>query len=172
MRLAFERAREPAMKSDDPPARVSASSAAFTSTPTIAASSRSTSIDLGNCDFIGYQAGLGTVGNNFIGTAPRQPVVGLALVSVIEAVNRGDADVLWLSTGPGLLTRSLASYLAGGVAERLAATCILERHELMRAVAIHCASSYKLTERQLRRVFRQTSGQKIGEPAAQREAAG
>ena len=60
-----------------------------------------------------YLEEYGTLGNNFVGTAPRHPVIGLALDLAVEAVNRGDRDIMWLSTGPGLLTRAFVQTVAG-----------------------------------------------------------
>jgi hypothetical protein len=98
-------------------------------------------IDPGDCDLVLYQEDFGTVGNNFIGAVPRHPVISAALQAAMEAILRGDSDLLWLATGPGLLTRRLAGYLAGGGrSDRLR---VFDRHELHRAVAMHCASSYK-----------------------------
>ncbi|MBC4015472.1 hypothetical protein [Siccirubricoccus deserti] len=48
-----------------------------------------------------YQEDLGSIGNNLIGAAPGHPVVALALRLAVEGVNRGDADSVWLRTGPG-----------------------------------------------------------------------
>ncbi len=122
-----------------------------------------TTIDTGDCDLILYQEDYGTVGNNFLGATPRHPAIGLALAGAVGAVNRGDADVVWLATGPGLVTRSVARYLAEDLPERLARTRILERHELRPALAMHCASSYKLTGRHwIRSVFHRVPGRKAG----------
>jgi hypothetical protein len=97
-----------------------------------------------------YQEDLGTLGNNFIGAVPRHPVIGLALDLAVDAVNRGDNDLLWLSTGPGLLTRAFARTLAMSrlnASAWLDGIAVLDRSELYRAVAIHCFTGYKKTER-------------------------
>lgn len=62
--------------------------------------------------FIAYHEQFGTIGNNFIASAPGDPVVGRALTLVVEAMTRGDNDSIWLATGPGLLTRAFAAVLA------------------------------------------------------------
>ncbi len=101
-------------------------------------------------DFVVYQEEYGTLGNNFMVAAPLHPVIGLALQSAVEAINRGDEDLLWLATGPGLITRSFVqtvftSPLAlPGWLERSA---ILHRHDLARGVAVHCLAGYKNTKR-------------------------
>ena len=55
--------------------------------------------------FVAFQEDFGTLGNNFLGAPPNHSVICLALRLCTEAVNRGDTDFLWLSTGPGLLSR-------------------------------------------------------------------
>jgi tetratricopeptide (TPR) repeat protein len=104
-------------------------------------------VDPGGRDLILYQEDFGTVANNFIGAIPRHPAIGMALSSAIQAINRGDADLVWLATGPALMTRSLASYLAENPRERLSRTLILERHEIHSAIAIHCMAAYKHTRK-------------------------
>jgi mannosyltransferase OCH1-like enzyme len=104
-------------------------------------------IDPGDRGLIVYQEDLGTVANDFIGVAPGHPVIGHALGAAREAIERGDTDMLWLATGPGLLTRSLAAHLAGHRHERLKAMYVLERHDMFKAVAIHCAAAYKHTSK-------------------------
>ena len=96
-----------------------------------------------------YQEDHGTIGNNFIAVAPRHPVVVLALRLAVNAINRGDTDVVWLSTGPALLTRAFAQALAAGAVAAAALgteVLLLRRRELFRAVAIHCAAGYKHTK--------------------------
>ncbi len=96
-----------------------------------------------------YQEDHGTIGNNFIAVVPRHPVVTLALRLAVNAINRGDTDVVWLSTGPALLTRAFAQALAAGAvaAPTLGSeVLLLRRRELFRAVAIHCAAGYKQTK--------------------------
>ncbi len=97
-----------------------------------------------------YQEDFGSIGNNFIACVPRHPVVLLALRQAMASVARGDAETVWLSTGPALLTRALAQYLAargGDWRERLDRVAVLSRRALFRAVAIHCLTGYKSTER-------------------------
>jgi mannosyltransferase OCH1-like enzyme len=97
-----------------------------------------------------YQEDYGTVGNNVIGAVPQHPVIGLALDLAVSAINRGDADILWFSTGPGLLTRALARVLAGPqltLAAWLRRVQVLPRAAMHRAVAMHCQVAYKTTDR-------------------------
>ena len=94
-----------------------------------------------------HQEDWGTAGNNFIGAAPGHPVIEEALKNAIVSINRGDSDVVWLATGPGLLSRTLARYLAEGSAERFQRTLFLDLHELRRAVALHSTVAYKYSPR-------------------------
>ncbi len=116
-------------------------------------------IDPGGKDLILHQEDFGTAGNNFIAATPGHPVIEEALKSAIQAINRGDSDVVWLATGPGLLTRTFARYLAEGSAFRFHRTLFLDSHELRRAVALHSTVSYKYTPRHWSRsVFRRRHG--------------
>jgi tetratricopeptide (TPR) repeat protein len=99
---------------------------------------------------VGFQEEYGTLGNNFLAAAPLHPVIGLALELAVQAIDRGDDDMMWLATGPGLMTRAVARTLAMSSlrpAVWLERTRILDRHELECVVATHCAVGYKLTRR-------------------------
>lgn len=95
-----------------------------------------------------YQEDIGSVGNNFIACAPKNLVVGAAFDEAVRAVNQGKTEILWLATGPGLMTRMLGQALAeeGGL-EKLSRIRVLDRHEALAFAAMHCAASYKRTER-------------------------
>ena len=109
-----------------------------------------TTVARGSAGLVLYQEDYGTVGNNVIGASPQHPTIGLALELATSAVNRGDNDILWLSTGPGLLTRALAQTL---VSPRLTLSAwlrsirVLPRREMHRVVGMHCQVGYKTTER-------------------------
>jgi tetratricopeptide (TPR) repeat protein len=97
-----------------------------------------------------YQEDLGTLGNNFIAAVPQHKVIGRALDEAVASVAFGDGDMLWLGTGPGLLSRAFAQTLATSRLSWpgwLRHAAVLDRSELARAVAIHCFVGYKLTER-------------------------
>jgi tetratricopeptide (TPR) repeat protein len=97
-----------------------------------------------SADFVGYQESYGTIGVNFIGAAPGHPVIAPALDGAVTAVNRGDHDIAWLSTGPGLLTRAFAqSASKPNPGNWLKSAHVLELHELQRAVGVHCPARYK-----------------------------
>jgi tetratricopeptide (TPR) repeat protein len=155
---AFDRAKEAAMKADlfrlavlyhEGGYYIDADDRCLAPIPTI---------DPGDRSLIVYQEDLGTVANNFIGVVPHHPIIAAALSAARESIERGDTDMLWLATGPGLLTRCLAAHLAGHRLERLKSMYVLERHELFKAVAIHCAAAYKHTPKHWSR----TAFKKIG----------
>ena len=50
-----------------------------------------------------HQEDYGSIGNNFIAATPDHPVLIRALEMATIAIKRGDTDLVWLSTGPGLL---------------------------------------------------------------------
>ncbi|MGV3548657.1 tetratricopeptide repeat protein, partial [Rhizobium sp.] len=105
------------------------------------------SVVAGGFSFVGYQEDLGSVGNNFIAVAPRHPMISLALEAACTAILRGDGDMVWLSTGPGLLSRAFATWLSScpDLADALSETLLLERGELTAVCAPHCHASYKFT---------------------------
>jgi tetratricopeptide (TPR) repeat protein len=100
-------------------------------------------------NLIVYQEEFGSIGNNIIGAAPGHPVIGAALEEAALAIMRGDNDLVWLSTGPGLLTRCFARHLAqqSSFEVVLRQTLVLERHELYRVAALHCQAQYKHSHR-------------------------
>ncbi len=94
-----------------------------------------------------YQEDLGTIGNNFIATAPRHPLILKALQLSIQAINRGDSDITWLSTGPGMFTRAFAQSYAAGEQGLPGQTLVLSLHQLCPVIAIHCHCGYKKTKK-------------------------
>lgn len=92
----------------------------------------------------------GSTGNNFMAVSPRHPVVELALAKTVRAILRGDGESIWLSTGPGLLTRCAASYIAESESPLSLLNGdmrIIERHELKEICSPGCKASYKTTGR-------------------------
>lgn len=99
---------------------------------------------------VAAQEGRGSVGNNFLAAAPGHPLIGEALELAVTAMLRGDADTIWLSTGPGLLTRAVAAHLAASTEARAdlgRSLVVLERFELRRFCSPACKVAYKTTAR-------------------------
>jgi tetratricopeptide (TPR) repeat protein len=103
---------------------------------------------LNNATLAVHQENYGSIGNNFIAATPEHPVLVRALELAAAAMQRGDHDLVWLSTGPGLLTRAFALEWAaerpGGLLRR---TQVMDLGELQRVVGIHCPVLYKSTHR-------------------------
>lgn len=59
-----------------------------------------------------YQENLGSIGNNFLAAAPGHPLIAEALALATAAVLNGASEVVWLVTGPGLISRVVASAIA------------------------------------------------------------
>jgi len=95
-----------------------------------------------------YQENYGTLGNNFIGVMPRHPVIQRALEQATAAINRGDADMIWLLTGPGLLTRAFAQVAARDASFlQSPELLVMELWQMQRVVGLHCPAHYKRTNR-------------------------
>ncbi len=98
--------------------------------------------------FVSYQEEYGTLGNNVLGAAPGQPVIAKALENAVTALVRGDRDTIWLSTGPGMLSRSFVQVLPTDTTEwptYLREIAILSKPSLRRVVATHCHARYKFS---------------------------
>jgi mannosyltransferase OCH1-like enzyme len=65
-----------------------------------------------DANLVTYQEDYGTLANNFLGASSGHPIIQLALDLVTDAANRGDGDLLWLSSGPGLLTRASSQIIS------------------------------------------------------------
>ncbi|MBL0408326.1 tetratricopeptide repeat protein, partial [Microvirga aerilata] len=93
---------------------------------------------------------VGTLGNNFLAAAPNNAVIGRAFDLATEALNRGDTDVVWLKTGPALITRAFAEVAAKTpltMAAWLKNIAVLRSSQLFGFAALHCFTAYKKTTR-------------------------
>jgi tetratricopeptide (TPR) repeat protein len=104
----------------------------------------------GNASLVLYRGELGLLTNGFMGAVPNHPVMRVALDQAVTSINRGDKDLLWLATGPGLINRCVAQYLAAAetpetLAERLASICVWPRREVFFSVALGCLSEWRGT---------------------------
>jgi mannosyltransferase OCH1-like enzyme/tetratricopeptide (TPR) repeat protein len=62
--------------------------------------------------FFAIQEDIGSIGNNVLGASPGHPVIAHALSHATGSIAAGANDSIWLSTGPGQLSRSFAQLLA------------------------------------------------------------
>ncbi|WP_152044595.1 tetratricopeptide repeat protein [Aureimonas psammosilenae] len=144
--VAFERAREPAMKADlFRLALLATEGGIYVDADDRCLAPLDPLLPPGRA-LVLYQEDLGSTGNNFIAAMPGHPILADALERAVHAINRGDTDILWLSTGPGLLSRCVAGHLAQREASARG-LLVLDRHEWARFSAIHCLAAYKATER-------------------------
>lgn len=103
----------------------------------------------GGAGFLGYQEPLGSLAKDVLGAAPGDPVIGRALAGAVAAVGRGDDESIWLSTGPGLLTRAFAAVAAEQPAPDawLRGRRILAASEVLGGVGIGSHAAYKTVGR-------------------------
>ncbi|MEL6680349.1 MAG: glycosyltransferase, partial [Pseudomonadota bacterium] len=104
--------------------------------------------------FIGYQEYLWSIGNNFLAVAPRDPIIGAALRDVEEAFASGHGETLWLSTGPGLMTRALAAHGVSADGALPDDIWIMPAHRLRRFVSSHVSLPYKSSDQHWTKAIR------------------
>jgi tetratricopeptide (TPR) repeat protein len=146
---AYRQAREPAQKADVLRLACLATEGGFYADADDRSLSHLFSWVPPEATFVASQEDYGTLGNNFIGATTGHPVIQLALRLATDALNRGDADFLWLSTGPGLLTRAFAQIIAQGEqASKVASRAtIFELGTIQRHIGIHCPVCYKRSDK-------------------------
>lgn len=92
---------------------------------------------------------LGSIGNNFMACRPGHPFIGKALLGAVKATLEGHSEAIWLSTGPGLVTRTFAQlYVTDDAmrAELEAQTRLLPDFVLRSFVACGLRAVYKSTQ--------------------------
>lgn len=84
--------------------------------------------------------------NNVIAAVPEHPAIVLASEMAVEALLARDNESTWSKTGPGMLTRAVASYLASTTpTEPADKVAILPNYILRRQVQIHIQLPHKKT---------------------------
>lgn len=158
---AYMRARNPAQKADLFRLAYLVVEGGFYADADDRCLARLDSIVPSHVELAAYQEIYGTIGNNFLAAKPGEPVLLKAFEAAVEAVNRGDHDLLWLSSGPGLMTRTMAQFFSdpGEQDKLLSRALVLERSELFQAVAVHCRLSYKRSDDHWTRGEFRVSGQ-------------
>lgn len=144
---AYRRAREPAQRADLFRLAWLAAEGGFYADTDDRCLAHLSAIVPDDARLFGYLEEYGALANNVLGAVPGEPVTVRALDLAARAVNRGDRDILWLSTGPGVLTRAYATTLAteSWAETTAAARHVIDRRQLFAAVAIHCFLPYKKT---------------------------
>jgi len=97
-----------------------------------------------------YQEDLGTVANDFIAVVPGHPVISWALATAVTTLNRGDTDLVWLATGPGLMTRAVAQAVAAASSTAAAVPpglYVHSRQAMLNVMARNCMVAYRATTR-------------------------
>ncbi|MCV6584368.1 MAG: glycosyltransferase [Marinibacterium sp.] len=97
-------------------------------------------------NFVGYQEFYRSIGNNFLAAAPGQPMFRAALDQAAEASLGPLGETLWLSTGPGAVTRAFAHLATGADGYPLDGQWILPDTALRRHIGMHSRLSYKSSD--------------------------
>lgn len=103
--------------------------------------------------FLGYQEPQMSVGNSFLAVQPRDPIIRAALDDAVNAFGGPQGEILWLSTGPGAITRAVAKVGTDEAGLLLPGVCIVSINLLRNGVWPHLKLSYKSTERSWIRSF-------------------
>jgi tetratricopeptide (TPR) repeat protein len=146
---AYRRAREPAQKSDVFRLAALAVDGGFYADADDCCLAPIHAFVPPDAGFVAYQEDYGTVANNFLGVAAGHSVIALALRDAVEAISRGDHDLIWLSSGPGLLTRAFCQIICQGDLGEVARsqTAILDLNAIQNHVGFHCPVRYKKTKK-------------------------
>lgn len=97
-------------------------------------------------DLVLYREVYGTLGNNVIAVRPGHPAIAIALERALESVLANEGDAVWAATGPGLLTRAVATFhaqCANGDAKGAERLHVWEAHELAGTIAMHLRLPHK-----------------------------
>lgn len=94
-----------------------------------------------------FQEYHGAIANNFLATVPGNGVLAEALDSAVEETIAGGGSSIWMRTGPGVYTRSLAKAIARNGSKPLSGTHILKQTDMSRCLVICAPFSYKLDNR-------------------------
>ena len=106
-----------------------------------------------NASLVCFQDEYGALGNDFIAATPGHPVIVRALELGVQALNEGAGDFSWLSTGPGLLSRSFTHEWASPRGDEiLRATQLLDIGFLQSQIGIRCPVIDHTRERSKRRI--------------------
>lgn len=108
--------------------------------------------------FVGYQEHYWTVGNNFMAVGPRDPNIRDALDEATEALVEAPGADVWLSYGPGAISRALARHGTDAQGNLNPDIWIMPVHALIPRIAQHVRLNYKGTDSHWVRKMRQPAG--------------
>lgn len=96
-----------------------------------------------------YREAIGmALGNNFIAVRAHHPAIKIAQQDAQDALLSRSAEMAWSKTGPGLMTRAVAAYLASPETDtgKIDLT-VIEQPQIMRNIRMHNFVGYKKTNR-------------------------
>lgn len=94
---------------------------------------------------VGYQEHLRSIGSNFLAVRPHDPIIRAALDDAAQAMRSAPGASVWLSTGPGAITRAMALQGTDVDGHLLPGIRIIPDHMLNRSLVPHVRLSYKST---------------------------
>jgi len=96
-------------------------------------------------DLMLVQENIGTIGNNFIASAPNHPFMRYALKTVTEQILERQGDSIWFLSGPGALTLAFCHFYKRELRQLTlpAGVRIVDTFTLSRTVAQHLPLAYK-----------------------------
>ena len=146
---AYQHAAQPAQKAEVFRLAYLAAEGGFFAEPDDRSLASLKSIVQAHARLVVFQEQYGAIASHFLGAVPGEPMIVKALDLAVQALNRGDHDVPWFSTGPGLLTRAFAQvHAAGEASEALpGGLLVLDRAQWSEAVAVHCRVNDKRADR-------------------------
>lgn len=104
-----------------------------------------------NAELVVYQEEYASIGNNFLGAVPNQPMIRIALYQAVANLLSYTTEGPWFQTGPGLMTCSfctgLLPYLSHLDYRMWPRVMVLSQEELREYVWPHVALPYKHTEK-------------------------
>ncbi len=96
--------------------------------------------------FAGYQEHYWTVGNNFMAVAPKDPIIRAALDEAAAALAESPGVSIWLSSGPGAISRAIARLGTDEDGNLHPDIWIMPVHHLVPRIAPHVRLNYKGTD--------------------------
>ncbi len=96
--------------------------------------------------FIGYQETFWTVGNNFLAVQPHDPIIRAALDDATEALAGPLGASIWLSSGPGAISRALMSHGTDQQGLWQEGVWVMPLHRMQNFFVPHIRLPYKVSD--------------------------